>query len=163
LLHYRVEGAQLSPEEDGALLVTVQYQADTGTLLQIPRSMQDGARLLEPLQRLSSVSSVLCHADFAYESSPTLQTIPALPIRPPEDERHPVYDEIFGVRGVRHEFAGDETSGYTFALDRLPSGDIELALDFVLAAKPPAEMPRQALDMATSFTRFLVAEKQTLR
>ena len=160
--HYRVEAAQLSAAEDGsgALLVTVQYQADTGSLLEIPKSMQDRAWLVEPLQSLSLNPPVLCHADVAYENSSRLTTSPALPIRPPEDNQDPPYDEIFGVSGVKHAIAGDEALGYTFALDRLPTGDIVLALDFVLYSLPAAEAPERALDVAASIAGELVKESR---
>jgi hypothetical protein len=156
--HYRVEAAQLSAE-DNALLVTVQYQADTGSLLQIPRNMQDRAWLLAPMQTLAPTAPVLCHADLAFESSPRLSTNPALPIRPPVEDRNTSYDEIYGVRGVRHSIAGDPSHGYTFGLDRLPTGDVVLALDFVLAPDSPAETPVRALDLVRHITRFLVKEE----
>jgi hypothetical protein len=158
--HYRVEAAQMGDAEDGALLVTVQYQPDTESELQVPREMQDRAHLLDPLQSLAATLPVLCHADFAFASMPGLQTTPALPMRPAADDRNSPFDEIFGVRGVKEAVAGNGSPGYTFSLDCLPTGEIALALDFVLDASPAAHAPARALDMATAIARLLVTDRQ---
>jgi hypothetical protein len=157
--HYRVEAAQLGDAEDGALLVTVQYQPDTEAALQVPREMQDRAHLLEPLQSLAATLPVLCHVDFAFASRPGMRTTPTLPMRPTADDRNSPFDEIFGVRGVKEGMAGNEPPGYTFSLDRLPTGEIALALDFVLDASPAAQAPAKALDTATAIARLLVMDE----
>jgi hypothetical protein len=158
--HYRVEAAQMGDAADGALLVTVQYQPDSESALQVPREMQDRAQLLEPLESLAATLPVLCHADFAFAGTPGLRTTPSLPIRPAENDRNAPFDEIFGVRGVKEGIASDGVPGYTFSLDRLPTGEIALALDFVLDASPAALAPTRALDTATAIARLVVMDKQ---
>jgi hypothetical protein len=158
--HYRVEAAQMGAAEDGALLVTVQYQPDTEAALQVPREMQDRAQLLEPLRSLAATLPVLCHADFAFASTPGLRTTPSLPMRPAADDRNSPFDEIFGVRGVKEDTVGNRSPGYTFSLDCLPTGEIALALDFVLDASPAAQAPARALDTATAIARLLVMDTQ---
>lgn len=164
VLHYRVETAQLGPDEDDPLLVTVQYRCDTEGLPEVPKFLQEAAWLLDPLMAVQVASAVECHADFTFPDSPRLRTVVPLPSSAaPLDVSPYVIDEIRGIRGVKHDDEEFGLPGYSFTLDRLSTNEIALSLDFVQAAGPPDGAAKAALDNAVFIARRLAWEERKRR
>ncbi|MGH2616341.1 MAG: hypothetical protein ACRDJC_13945 [Thermomicrobiales bacterium] len=159
--HYRTEAAQLVPAADvDDLVVTVQNDADTGTLGTFPKFLEEDAWLLESLQAVDLASPVRCAANFAYRGSLTLQTAVPLPLPLDPGEEFSSFDEIRGVRGVKHAIAGDEMLGYSFILDRRDNDDIGLALEYAISPGPVERAPNDALAQAVSFAERIVVAKR---
>ena len=152
--HYRVESAMISFAQDEPLVVSVQYQVDTGALPEIPKMLQEGAWLVDPLAAVASELPIRVNADFRYPASLGLKTAIDLPYPPPNDGKtFSPYDEIRGVRGLKREFFGGPETEYTFTLERLPDDDILLNLEFTRRAAAIEDVPKQALDFATFYAQ----------
>ena len=160
VLHYRIEVAQFGIAEGDSLIVTVRYQADTGSLVAIPRFMQEEAWLLDCLMAVEVEPLVRCHATFEYRGSPDLQTAIPLPFPPADSDRFSPFDEIRGVRGVKFEYDSDRLTEYSFTLDRLPSEDIALSLDFSMEPGSVEQMPEVALKNTAFYANRIVFKKR---
>jgi hypothetical protein len=160
--HYRTEAAQLlSLVTIDDLIVTVQYDVDTGTLDPFPKLLEEDAWLLEPLQAVELASLVRCAANFAYRYSPALRTaVPLPPPLEPSEGFSSSFDEIRGVRGVKRAIDGDETLGYSFILDRRDDDTIGLALEYAISPGPVERAPHDALRQAVDFAQRIVVEKK---
>ena len=88
------------------------------------------AGLVDPLAAVASELPDRVNADFHYPASLGLHTTIDLPYRPPNTKVYSPYDEIRGVRGVKHEFGNAAEHEYTFTLQRLPNDDALLNLQF---------------------------------
>jgi hypothetical protein len=154
--HCRIEAAQLTGEEGDGRTVTAQYDAETGTMSDTPKFLQDGAWLLDALMAVAPQGPIRCHAGFFYQNTPRLQTAFPLPFAMPDaDGRFEPIDEIRGIHGYKHADMVN-VYGYNFTLDRVDDDDIVMNLEFTINAGSAAKAPDSATGEAAFIARRLV-------
>ena len=158
--HYRVESAEIGPEDDTPLLVSVQYLLDTDSIGAIPKDLEEEAWLLEILKEIAAEPVIRARADYRFPNSPSLKTAVDLPLDVVSTTDPPAFDTIFGVRGMKYGPGGASESEYTFTLEREQSGDVVVGLDFGVSLAAPEKVPDGAIQIADGIVERLVSHQR---
>lgn len=156
--HHRIESAQIALDESNDLTVSVQYEAGVSFLSHIPKELEEPAYLLESLLVTPLETPISATAVFSFPGGGRFASLVPLPLDIPPPAAHPnAFDRIIGIHGVRDPAANDPASGHSFTLDRDPTGELQLALDFQLAPGPADQAPERALAEAIERSGWIVA------